>query len=308
MALGRDTARDTEITEKHGVHREILIKILGVLCLSLCPLCSKTAQAQDTDGPAFEVATVRENRSAETRSRIELVNARFNVINMTLRELVSIVYPTESGKFRHASQLVGGPGWFSSARFDIVARAEGFQGDTNKPGFTATAADLEAVERVRVMVRRLLAERFKLRVHYETRQLPIYALVMAKSGGELGPDLHRSTRDCVEEWKELGKPDARNLACGSTQGGGVGKMTGYAVALGPLVRDLYDWTGRPVVDRTGLTGRFDFTLTWAPEGSTDTGAPSIFTAVQEQLGLKLEPTTGPVDVLVVDSVERPTPD
>jgi uncharacterized protein (TIGR03435 family) len=78
--------------------------------------------------------------------------------------------------------------------------------------------------------------------------------------------------------------------------------------LGAFVRDLYDWTGRPVVDRTGLSGRFDFTLTWAPEGSTDTDAPSIFTALHEQLGLKLEPTTGPVDVLVIDSVERPTPD
>ena len=89
---------------------------------------------------------------------------------------------------------------------------------------------------------------------------------------------------------------------------GSGRVTGHAVEMGPLARDLYDWTGRPVVDRTGLTGRFDFTLNWAPEGSTDTDAPSIFTAVQEQLGLKLEPSRGPVDVLVVDSAERPTPD
>jgi len=86
------------------------------------------------------------------------------------------------------------------------------------------------------------------------------------------PTLYAGVVKERDEWKDLGKPDARNLACGSTQGGRVGKMTGYAVALGPLVRDLYDWTGRPVVDRTGFTGRFDFTLTWAPEDSTDTDA------------------------------------
>jgi len=286
--------------------RRVASGVVVMLCALAVP--QVVAQTVDSGAPAFEVATVRENRSGETRSRIELVNARFNAFNMTLRELVSIAYPTEGGRFRHASQLVGGPGWFSSTRWDIVARAEGFQGDTNRPGFTATQADREAVERVRQMVQRLLAERFKLRVRHETRQLPMYALVMVRSTGELGPDLHRSSRDCVAEWNAQGKPDARNLACGSMQGSRPGKVTGLAVELGPFVRDLYDWTGRPVVDRTGLTGRFDFTLTWAPEGTTDTDAPSIFTALQEQLGLKLEPATGPVDVLVVDSVERPSPE
>jgi uncharacterized protein (TIGR03435 family) len=237
------------------------------------------------------------------------VNARFNAINMTLRQLVGLVYPAEGSKqFRHESQLVGGPGWFSSARFDIIGKVEGFQGDTNQPGFTASAAQREAVERVRQMVRRLLAERFKLKVHHETRQLPIYSLVMAKENRSLGGDLRPSSRNCEEEWKTQGKPDAGNLACGYIQGGPPGTIRGHAVELGPFARDLHDWTGRPVVDRTGLTGRFDFTLTWAPEGSTDTDAPSIFTALQEQLGLKLEPTTGPVDVLVIDSVERPIPD
>jgi uncharacterized protein (TIGR03435 family) len=267
------------------------------------------AQVAAADNPAFEVATVRENTSSEARKRIEVLpGGQFNAINMTLREIVSIVYPTDGGRFRHADQLVGGPGWFDSARFDIVAKTDARGGDSNKPGFTATAADREAVERVRLMMRQLLAERFKLRVHNETRQLSIYELVMLKPGGALGPDIKRAAVDCIEEWKKQGKPDARNLACGSIQGARVGKMTGHAVEIGPLVRDLYDWTGRPVVDRTGLTGRFDFTLTWAPAGSNDTEAPSIFTAVQEQLGLKLEPARGPVDVLVIDSAERPTPD
>ena len=264
-------------------------------------------QRPETDLPAFEVATVRENTSGEARSRIEVVNARFSAINMTLRELVSIVYPTEGGRFRHASQLVGGPGWFNSARFDIIARAEGFKGDTNRPGVTATDAERESVERVRLMMRRLLAERFKLRLRTEMRQTPIYELVMLKPGGQLGADMKRSPTDCMAEWKKQGMPDARSLACGSIQGAR-GRMTGHAAEIGPLVRDLYDWAGRVVVDRTGLTGRFDFTLNFAPEGSTDTDAPSIFTALQEQLGLKLQPARGPVEVLVVDFVERPVPD
>ena len=227
---------------------------------------------------------------------------------MTLRELVSIAYPTDGGRFRHENQLVGGPGWFNTARFDIVARAEGFQGDTNRPGFTASAADRAAVDRVRLMLQRLLAERFMLRVHQETRQLPIYELHLLKSGGELGRDMKRAEVDCAAEWKKQGMPDARNIVCGSLQRTGPGSVRGHAVGIGPLVSTLYDLVGRPVVDRTGLTGPFSFTLTWAPEGSTDTGAPSIFTAVQEQLGLKLEPARGPVDVLVVDDAQRPTLD
>ena len=282
--------------------------ILAALLVVLLSATRASPQPLEADLPAFEVATVRENTSGEARSRIEVVNARFSAINMTLRELVSIVYPTEGGRFRHASQLVGGPGWFNSARFDIIARADGFRGDTNRPGFTATDAERESVERVRLMMRRLLTERFKLRVRAELREMLIYDLVMLKPGGELGPEMKRSLTDCLSEWKKQGMPDARGLACGSIQGARVGRMTGHAAEIGPLVRDLYDWTGRPVMDRTGLTGRFDFTLTWAPEGSTDTDAPSIFTAVQEQLGLKLQPARGAVDVLVVESVERPAPD
>jgi len=281
--------------------------ILAALLVFVLPATRAFTQPLEADLPAFEVATVRENTSGDARTRIEVVNARFSAINMTLRELVSIVYPTEGGRFRHASQLVGGPGWFNSARFDIIARAEGFRGDTNRPGFTATDTERESVERVRLMVRRLLSERFKLRVHAEKRQMPIYELVMLKIGGHLGPDMKRSTTDCAAEWKKQGMPDARSLACGSIQGPR-GRMTGHAAEIGPLVRDLYDWAGRPVVDRTGLTGRFDFTLNWAPEGSTDTDAPSIFTALQEQLGLKLQPARGVVEVLVVDSVESPTPE
>jgi uncharacterized protein (TIGR03435 family) len=273
--------------------------------VSVALTCLVSGQAADPDGPAFEVAVVRENRSGEMRGRIELINARFSAINMTLRELLSITYPSEGGGFRHASQLVGGPSWFETARFDIIAKVEGFQGDTNRPGFTTTAADREALDRVRRMMQGLLAERFKLKVHLETRELPIYELVIVDNKGELGPELRRSTTDCMAEWKKQGMPDARNSACGSVQHAGPNKVVGRAVSIRILARDLYDWSGRPVVDRTGITGNIDYTLTWSPDGSADSTAPSIFTALQEQLGLKLQPVRGPVEVLVVDSAEKP---
>ena len=284
---------------------------VAILTVTLLLAANIVAHGQPVaaEAPAFEVATVRENRSGATGQRIEVVpSGQFNAINMTLRELVSIAYPTDGGRFRHANQLVGGPGWFNTARFDIIAKTDLRGGDTNKPGFTATAAEREGVERVRLMLQRLLAERFNLRLRSEVRQLPMYALVLARADRTLGPDMKPSGTDCVEEWKQQGKPDARTLACGSIQSKGPGAVRGFAAEIGPLSRDLHDWTGRPVVDRTGLKGRFDFTLTWAPEGSTDSSAPSIFTAVQEQLGLRLEPTRGPVDVLVVERAERPAPE
>ena len=278
------------------------------LMLGMCASFA-AAQAPDADIGSFEVATVRENTSSETRRRIEVLpGGQFTAMTMTPRELVSIAYPTDGGRFRHADQLVGGPGWFNSARFDIIAKAAGVRGlDTNKPGFTATAADRDATERVRMMLQQLLTERFKLRLHHETRQLPIYDLVLAKSNGELGPQIRRSAGDCMAQWKKEGRPDARNLPCGSIQGR-PGGIVGNTVEIGVFARDLYDWSGRAVVDRTGMTGPVDFTLTWAPEGTPDSAAPSLFTALQEQLGLKLSPARGPVDVLVVDSAQRLTPE
>ena len=269
---------------------------------------SVSAQTLEPAGPEFEMAVVRENRSGEPRGRIELINARFNAVNMTLRELVAITYPAPGGGSRHATQLVGGPDWVNSARFDIIAKVVGFQGDTNRPGFTVTSADREAIERVRRMMQKLLAERFKLKVRLETHNLAIYELVMAGKSGELGPELRLTTIDCIAEWKKQGMPDARNAGCGSVQRAGPNKVVARAVSTGILARDLYDWSGRPVVDRTGISGNVDYTLTWSPEGLPDTTAPSIFTALQEQLGLKLQPACGPIEVLVVDSADRPAPE
>jgi len=183
---------------------------------------------------------------------------------------------------------------------------------------------------MQALVQGLLAERFKLVVHRETREIPIYALVMAKADGTRGPQLLPSTTDC----------DAINAAANAAaRSGGAppvpaaangrplcgtrttpGRMMAGAVAMSNFARNLSNFAGRITVDKTGLTGLFDLELQWTPdqlppEGSLPPGlpgppvdGPSLFTAVQEQLGLKLDSQRGPVEVLVIDSAERPTPD
>ena len=254
-----------------------------------------SAQTPASGAAAFEVATVRENASGETRMHIEVLpGGRFNAINMTLWQMLSVAYPID-GRFRDDIQLTGGPAWIKSARFDIVAKAEGSPTlDTNKPGATVTDGDRNAVEGIRAMLRQFLAERFKLRMHHETRELPIYEL-RTTSRGTFGPALRKAAADC-------------GSLCGSIRMTAPGRATATAVSIGSIAHTMTGWVRRTVVDKTGIDGPLDFTLTWAPEGSTDTEAPSIFTAVQEQLGLKLEPARGPIDVLVIDGAERPTPD
>jgi uncharacterized protein (TIGR03435 family) len=259
-------------------------------------VCAVPAQELNPDGPAFEVATVRENKSGETRFQIEVLpGGRFNAINMTLWQILSVAYPID-GRFPDEIQLIGGPTWIKSTRFDIVAKVEGSPMlDTNKPGATVTAIDRNAVEQVRLMLRQLLADRFKVRVHHETRNLPIYNLVLARPEGGIGPALRATAPDC-------------GPLCGSIRSTAPGNVTATSVSVGSIAHTMSAWLKRTVVDKTGIDGNVDFTLTYAPEGVSDSSAPSIFTAVQEQLGLKLEPATGPVEVIVIDSAERPTPE
>jgi len=174
------------------------------------------------------------------------------------------------------------------------------------------------------MLRTLLEERFKLVVHQETRDLPIYALTLARSDGKLGPKLVRSDVDCdkviaelAEAIRKTGRPPLGppGQAPPCSTGGPPGKFTGNDITMQMLADVLIasvnrmDAVDRVVVDRTGLSGGFDLTLEWTPDElvAASSGA-SIFTALQEQLGLKLEPTRGPVEVIVIDHVERPTPD
>jgi uncharacterized protein (TIGR03435 family) len=172
---------------------------------------------------------------------------------------------------------------------------------------------------MQLALRNLLEERFKLKVHRETRDMDIYALVMARPGGAPGPGRKPTTQDCAAAAAAArrggppptGKPG--EPFCGIQ--GGPGKLRFGGLPAASLASAFSGPAGRMVVDRTGLTGSWDFELTYAIEGRggadappVDPNAPSFFTAVQEQLGLKLEPTKGPVDVLVIDSIEKAVED
>ena len=205
-------------------------------------------------------------------------------------------------------QLVGGPGWIESDRFDINAKAPEGTPQTQLPA----------------MMQALLASRFKLKAHTETREQPIYALLLARSDGRLGPQLTRSTADCSAGAQGRGASGAftapqpgERPVCGlnTNINNVIGTMKGGGRPIADLLPSLGNIVNRIVVDRTGLTGTFDIDLRWSAEAltpnaqsGTPADAPTIFTALQEQLGLKLEGARGPVEVLVIESIEQPTLD
>jgi uncharacterized protein (TIGR03435 family) len=212
--------------------------------------------------------------------------------NVSLKMLIQTAYDLRG--LDAGQRISGGPGWLDSNKYDVEAKA----------------ADPVSEAELKRMLQSLLAERFQLALHRETREMPGYALVVSKGG----PRLKEAKAE--EERKELWQ-----------QGGG--PLTGQAASMQQLAQVLAGRLGRPVSDGTGLTGVYDFTLTWTPDESEQAGlqtalanlppeiaaqlsrnrdlnGPSLFTAIQEQLGLKLEPQKKPVEVLVVDHAEQPS--
>ena len=246
--------------------------------------------------PAFDVTSVRRNTSGDRGARQQFTEGRFAATNTSLRILLVDAFRVQS------FQIVGGPEWLETARFDIVA--------TIPPDTTP--------EQRPAMLRRLLAERFNLRAHTERRQMPIYALVANRDDRRLGPDLRKSAMECsaVSEGGPLRAPTTKVQPDGRPECGmamGPASIRGGGMTMAQLANAISTYVQRPVVDRTGFDGFYDFDLRYAPRGpgiSTEAAAadprPSIFTAVQEQLGMRLEAETGAVDVLVVDNVNLPT--
>jgi uncharacterized protein (TIGR03435 family) len=252
-------------------------RVLSMVVISTVGALAGGMSAQTPLSPAFEVASVKSNKSGAPNvgaAGDRFANGQFQTTNIPLRLLMRQAFE----RWQNVD-LVGGPAWIDTDRWDIKAKAD------------SPAVDM------RPMIRSLLGERFKLVTHHEMRALPIYAVTIARRDGRLGPSLRSSTEPFSLVQDRFGVYTVR----GQT-------IEGLAARLNQAVR-------RPVVDRTGLRGTYDIDLHFAPldpvpgaELSPPVDAPSIFTAVQEQLGLTLEATTGPVDVLEIDHVERPTED
>jgi len=212
---------------------------------------------------SFEVASVKPSASQSAVS-IRRSGNRLTTTGTSLQMLITWAYDI------HDDRLVNKPKWLDSVRYDITAQGP--------PGEPAPGA-------LQKMTRALLAERFGLRIHPETRQLPTYAMGVVPSGTKIHP-------------APAGIPGPNPFDMSTS-----GRLTGTTVSADMLAKVLANQVGRPVQNETGLEGFFDFVLVWSAATDTDPASPAIFTALQEQLGLKLAPRKGPVEVFVIDRVE-----
>ena len=265
--------------------------------------------AQAPNAPTFDVAAIKQNKSGENGGRFGGPPSRFTATNVPVFQFILFAYQVQG------FQIEGAPDWIKTDRYDINARAEG-----NFPATTIGGPDPR-----RPMLRALLEDRFKLAVHRATRDMPTYALVAAKTDKSPGPQLYTSSTDCAALLNSANRgqgPAAPprtptgDFDCGiSLPPGrftfGTQPMSQVAAALSGLLQ-------RNVVDRTGLTGNYSGSMTYTPDTAprgvgpdlpaADANGASLFTALQEQLGMRLEPSRGAVDVLVIDHIERPTDD
>ncbi len=248
---------------------------------------------------AFDVAPIKPNNSGAIAEQVRFYppSGRVTMTNVTLKGLIRQAFQLQE------SQLTGGPSWIGSDHFDIVANSE--------------KTNLSPPQRW-LMIKALIVERFRLKVHTESKEQSVYALVLGRKDGALGEHLHPSTADCAA-MKPPTAPrpfDPKNPPSCFTIMGGPGRLTLRGVPMDWVAKQLADRVGRAAVDRTGLSGFFDVDLEFAPQARLDVGdpaaadrpadtAPSIYTALQEQLGLKLESQKSAMDVLVIDNAERP---
>ena len=272
--------------------RSVVVVIIAAVTLS-----AQQSQPDSATTPSFEVASVKPNKGGSLSSGLPfLPNGGFNGTNVALKSVIAMAYEVR------VPEIEGGPDWLGSERFDIVARGREGTPDGQRPA----------------MLRALLADRFTLVAHFETREQPIYALVLNRSDGRLGSQL-KPAAPCAPSGSSSPTPPApgsRLPPCEqlyTSVRNGAGTITGSGMTVDGIAAALARAAFREsVINRTGLSGRFDFELHFAAElapgaATTPQEFPSIFAAVQEQLGLKLQSERGQVRVLVIDSVERPSP-
>ena len=297
--------------------------LAALIAAAIAVPAMRAAQQPALPGPAvdpdikFEVVSIKRADQSSGQNMMRVMPGGFTATSVTAGELLRQMI------FRGRA-LIGLPDWTDSDRYAIVAKSP-----SNSPNANSA------------MLLNLLKDRFRLAMHMEARDMPIYDLVMARPDSGLGPGLKRTSRECQEQatvriggasGAQAGAPpgagapsptpsgDLNRPACGqSGMGPGIAGAGGVPITI--LVQMLSQLTGRRVVDKTGLAGLYDLTLRYAPESAlgaggvppgaapsaTDPNAPNLFTALQEQLGLKLDSQRGPVEVIVIDRIERPTP-
>lgn len=258
--------------------------------------------AQTPDAPVFEVVSVKTNDSGTLNSSsLVMAGGRYQATNATLRTMIRTAWQV------HDDQIVGGPDWMGVDRFDLTGKAAG-----NPPlqGFIIQA---------RLMLRAALMDRFKLTLRPERREIPVYALVVARTDRRTGPQLARTDLEsCSGPPRPVpvapGAPEPSDATPCDSAFSRPAHLSGRGRDAATLITQIGQWADRVIVDRTGLTGRYDWDLQWTPEARSPAlttapiaGVPFV-TALQEQLGLKLESQRAPVDVLVIERAERPTPD
>ncbi len=246
----------------------------------------------------FEVASIKPANPDTPGSSIQFMpGGGLRMTNVSLRGMITFAYDVRD------FQVSGGAGWVGTERFDVMARPEHASAEAvEDPAKMTDQQRRTNRDQITERLRALLADRFQLVVHKETKEEPIYALLVSKNGAKL---------------KEA-------KAVGSRQGMSMnrGRLEGFAAPLEMLGQTLSNVTGRPVIDKTGLAGKYDFILEWTPDAGPDAraqgfgdgvtepapapGGPTIFTALQEQLGLKLEAQKGPVQLIVIDRAEKPS--
>ena len=298
-----------------SISRKLLLAIVGMAVVAgpvgfgLVNSPQIRALATQTTGgtlPSFEVASIKQNRSGDRGGMVGMKPGRFTATNETIRIVIEAAYNVRD------YQLSGGPSWLNSERYDVDAKMD----DSRVNEMKKLTHDQQ--EQLRLRLRSLLADRFRLRLSHDLKEFPVYALVVAENG----PKLQRAKPgDTYPDgiMRPSGLPAGPHTSAGQR-----GQLTVQALPMASVARLLSLQLGchtDTILDKTGLRGDYDLTLQWTPDESQTQPCepqginnapppqpfgPSIFTALQEQLGLKLEPTKGPVEMLVIDHIEKPS--
>jgi uncharacterized protein (TIGR03435 family) len=267
---------------------QLLLAAAGLAAMALPVLGQSNAPVPpggSAKPQAYEVVSIRPNNSGSSSSGDRVNGGLFSAKNETLLQLISMAYHRLTASDQGivlSEQITGLPRWADSERFNVEAKMDA--------DAAAAAQNLPLKQLMQLhqpLLRAALAERFQLRAHFETRERPVYDLVVAKGGSKL---------------KESSTGENSGLTVSN------GNWEGRSYPIEWLAYNLSGQLGRTVEDKTGLAGKYSFTLHWTPDdqqGSPDAG-PTLFTALEEQLGLKLVAAKGPVVVLVIDHVERPS--